>query len=143
MSKSLADFEISRYIERSPKSKEFFDQAQKYLPDGVTRGTSYEPYPLFWEKGEGFNVWDLDGIKRLDFFGNNSSLPLGHGNIQVQEAINKQLQEGVSFNAPHPTHVELAKIICERIKSVDSVRFTNSGTEATMNCIYASRAYTG
>ena len=143
MSKSLADFEISRYIERSPKSKEFFDQAQKYLPDGVTRGTSYEPYPLFWEKGEGFNIWDLDGIKRLDFFGNNSSLPLGHGNIQVQEAINKQLQEGVSFNAPHPTHVELAKIICERIKSVDSVRFTNSGTEATMNCIYASRAYTG
>ena len=143
MFNSLPDFEISRYVERSPKSKKFFNQAQKYLPDGVTRGTSYEPYPLFWEKGKSFNIWDLDGIKRLDFFGNNSSLPLGHGNFEVQQSLNKQLKEGVSFNAPHPAHVELAKIICDRIKSVDLVRFTNSGTEATMNCIYASRAYTG
>ena len=143
MSDSLANFEILRYVERSPKSAEFFNKAKKYLPGGVTRGTPYEPYPLFWEKGEGFNIWDIDGIKRLDFFGNNSSLPLGHCNFQVQKAINFQLQQGVSFNAPHSSHVELAKIICERIKSVELIRFTNSGTEATMNCIHASRAYTG
>lgn len=135
--------ELATYVNLSPKSKEMFDAAQKYLPDGVTRGTGWDPYPLFWEKGKGCNIWDLDGVNRLDFFGNNSALPLGHSHPKVTKALDNQIRSGTSFNAPHPSHVTLAKIICDRIKTIEMVRFTNSGTEATMNCIHAARAFSG
>ena len=88
-------------------------------------------------------IYDIDGIKRIDFFGNNSSLPFGHANANIFKKVNEQISKGVSFNAPHESHIELAQILCERIKSIESVRFTNSGTEATMNCIHAARAFTG
>ncbi len=118
------------------------EQANRYLPDGVTRGTGWEPYPLFWDRGKGCHIWDVDNVERLDFFGNNSSLPLGHAHPAVVKALEERLAMGVSFHAPHESHVRLARIICERIKSVEMVRFTNSGTEATMNCIHVARAFT-
>ncbi len=68
---------------------------------------------------------------------------MGHAHPPVVKALQEQVAKGVSFNAPHETHVKLAKILCERIESVELVRFTNSGTEATMNCIHAARAFTG
>ena len=143
MAASIADRERRAYVERSPRSREIFEEARNYLPDGVTRGAGWKPYPLYWERGEGVRVWDVDGIERLDFFGNNSALPLGHAHPAVVKALQEQVAKGVSFNAPHEAHVKLAKILCERIESVELVRFTNSGTEATMNCIHAARAFTG
>lgn len=140
---SQISIEEEIFIKRSTKSKNTFERALKYLPDGVTRGTSTEPYPLFWDKGEDQYVYDIDGIKRIDFFGNNSSLPLGHANANIFKKVNEQISKGISFNAPHESHIELAHILCQRIKSIESVRFTNSGTEATMNCIHAARAFTG
>ena len=143
MTASIADREMRTYVERSPKSREMFEEAKKYLPDGVTRGTGWKPYPLYWQRGEGVRVWDVDGVERIDFFGNNSALPLGHANPAVVKALQERVASGVSFNAPHEAHLKLAKILCERIESVEMVRFTNSGTEATMNCIHAARAFTG
>ena len=140
---NITSIEEEIFIQRSPRSKATYQKALKYLPDGVTRGTSTEPYPLFWDKGEDQYIFDIDGIKRIDFFGNNSSLPFGHANANIFKRVNEQINKGVSFNAPHESHIELAQILCERIKSIESVRFTNSGTEATMNCIHAARAFTG
>ena len=135
--------ERTAYVERSPRSRAILEEGARYLPDGVTRGTGWEPYPLFWDRGEGCRVWDVDGIDRLDFFGNNSALPLGHAHPAVVDALERRMAAGVSFNAPHEAHITLARIICERIESIERVRFTSSGTEATMNCVHAARAFTG
>ena len=143
MDTAAIDRELNAYVERSPRSRAILDDAVRYLPDGVTRGTGWEPYPLFWDRGQGCRVWDVDGVERLDFFGNNSSLPLGHAHPAVREALERRLGDGVSFNAPHESHVKLASTICERIESIERVRFTSSGTEATMNCVHAARAFTG
>ena len=137
------DREKTAYFEHSPGSRAILEEAARYLPDGVTRGTGWEPYPLFWDRGQGCRVWDVDGVERLDFFGNNSALPLGHAHPAVVEALQRRLTGGVSFNAPHESHVTLARTICERIESIERVRFANSGTEATMNCVHAARAFTG
>ena len=143
MNAAAIERERTVYVERSPTSRAILQDAARYLPDGVTRGTGWEPYPLFWDRGEGCRVRDVDGVERLDFFGNNSSLPLGHAHPAVVEALERRLNEGVSFNAPHESHVKLARTICERIESIERVRFTSSGTEATMNCVHAARAFTG
>lgn len=143
MNAAAIERERTVYVERSPASRAILQDAARYLPDGVTRGTGWEPYPLFWDRGRGCRVRDVDGIERLDFFGNNSSLPLGHAHPAVVQALERRLNEGVSFNAPHKSHVDLARILCERIESIERVRFTSSGTEATMNCIHAARAFTG
>ena len=143
MNAAAIERERTVYVERSPASRAILEDAVRYLPDGVTRGTGWEPYPLFWDRGQGCRVRDVDGVERLDFFGNNSSLPLGHAHPAVVQALERRLNEGVSFNAPHQSHVKLARIICERIESIERVRFTSSGTEATMNCVHAARAFTG
>lgn len=131
------------YVQRSPKSRALYEEGRKYLPGGVTRGDPWDPYPLYWERGDGYRIWDVDGIERVDFFSNNSALPFGHAYPAVVAALKEQIDKGVSFNAPHEAHIKLAKILCDRIPSVEMVRFTNSGTEATMNCIHAARAYSG
>lgn len=143
MDTATIERERAVYVERSPRSRAALEEAVDYLPDGVTRGTGWDPYPLFWDRGEGCRVRDVDGVERLDFFGNNSALPLGHAHPAVVEALERRLRHGVSFNAPHESHVELARTICDRIASIERVRFTNSGTEATMNCVHAARAFTG
>ncbi len=143
MDTAAIDREKTAYFEHSPGSRAILEEAARYLPDGVTRGTGWEPYPLFWDRGQGCRVWDVDGVERLDFFGNNSALPLGHAHPAVVEALQRRLTGGVSFNAPHESHVTLARTICERIESIERVRFANSGTEATMNCVHAARAFTG
>lgn len=143
MTSARSDRERATYIERSPRSRAVLDEARRYLPDGVTRGAGSDPYPLFWDRGRGCRIWDVDGIERIDFFGNNRALPLGHAHPAVVAALEEWVAKGVSFNAPHEAHVRLARILCERLESVEMVRFTNSGTEATMNCVHVARAFTG
>ena len=136
------DFEIERYLERTPRSKILFEEGKEFLPGASTR-VHWEPYPLFWDRGEGFRVWDVDDNERLDFLANNTALPLGHGHPDVVEALTEQVKNGLSYSGHHRVQVDFARLICERVPSMDSVRFANSGTEATMNCVRAARARTG
>ncbi len=133
---------IRRYEEQNPRSKALFEEGREFLPGASTR-VHWEPFPLFWERGEGSRVWDVDGNERLDFLGNNTALPLGHGHPEVVSAVAEQARHGLSFSGPHLVQNEFARLICERVPSMELVRFTNSGTEATMNCVRAARAFTG
>ena len=83
------------------------------------------------------------GKDRLDFIGTMTTLILGHAPEPVVDAVKEQLEQGVVYNAPNRHQVRLAKLLCERIPSFELVRFTNSGTEATLNTIRAARAFTG
>jgi glutamate-1-semialdehyde 2,1-aminomutase len=114
------------------------------MPGGTTRTTVYfQPHPLYIERGEGAYVWDVDGTRRLDLIGNYSALILGHAHPNVVAAVQEQAQHGTAFAAANPYEVALAEELCRRVPSVEQVRFTNSGTEATMFAMRLARAFTG
>ena len=139
-----ANDELARYKELTPKSREIWEEASEYLPGGDSRNSIFwAPYPIFVDSGSGCHVVDADGVDRIDFINTMTTLILGHAPRVVVEAVTEQLERGVVYNAPSRHQVRLAKLLCERIPSFDLVRFTNSGTEATLNTLRAARALTG
>ena len=136
--------ESEAYIAKTQGSKALQDEAVKYLPGGSSRSTAYfKPYPFFAERGEGHYVYDVDGNRYLDFMLNATSLILGHAHPDVVEVMQKQVAKGTAFANPTEHQTELARILVERIPGMDSVRFTNSGTEGALNAIRAAKAFTG
>ena len=136
--------EIDRFVQSTPVSQSKQAEAEKYLPGGSSRGTAFfDPYPHFIERGEGHYIYDADGNRLLDFMINATSLVLGHAHPDVTAAIQEQAARGTAFTGPTDPQVRLAKILTERVPSLDLIRFTNSGTEGTMMAIRAARAYTG
>jgi glutamate-1-semialdehyde 2,1-aminomutase len=141
---SIPEQIISRYRIRTSASQAFTRRAEQVLPGGDTRsGVFYEPYPAYMVAGHGQTVVDLDGNQYLDLLNNYTSLVHGHGHPALLEAARNQLPDGAVFASPMIKQVELAELICARVPSVEQLRFTNSGTEATMLAIRAARAYTG
>jgi glutamate-1-semialdehyde 2,1-aminomutase len=121
-----------------------WERARASLPGGNSRTTIYhDPYPLYVVSGAGCRVTDADGVERIDFINNYTSLVLGHCHPRVVEAVRSQAGALMSAAAPGELEVELAERIRERLPSVELIRFANSGTEATMLAIRAARAFTG
>ena len=136
--------EINIYESLTPKSRAWWEEACKYMPGGDTRTSVFwPPYPLFFERGAGSRIWDVDGVERIDFVNNFTSLAHGHADPEVTRAINDAVAKGVAFGGGNDPQVRLAKLLTERVPSCELVRFANSGTEATMNCVRAARAFTG
>ena len=136
--------ELERYLQSTVKSKALWEEARQYLPGGDSRNSIFwAPYPIFVDHASGCHVVDSDGVDRLDFIGTMTTLVLGHGPKPVLDAVENQMKHGVVYNAPNAHQIRLARLLCERIPSFDLVRFTNSGTEATLNTIRAARAVTG
>ena len=136
--------ELDRYVAKTPKSREAWEEAKRYLPGGDSRNSIFwAPYPIFVERASGALVTDVDGTDRLDFIGTMTTLILGHSPASVMDEVRAQLDRGVVYNAPNRHQIRLARLLCERIPCFDLVRFTNSGTEATLNTIRAARAFTG
>ncbi|MGH2377509.1 MAG: aspartate aminotransferase family protein [Candidatus Limnocylindria bacterium] len=136
--------ERARYETNTARSEELARRARAVLPGGNTRTTIYfDPYPFYAARGAGARIWDVDGNARLDLNGNYTSLILGHAPPAVVEAVRSAAERGLSFPAPVEDEIALAELLRSRIPSLERVRFTNSGTEATLNCVRAARAYTG
>jgi glutamate-1-semialdehyde 2,1-aminomutase len=136
--------EIERYRERTPKSRALQAEAEGVLPGGSSRGTAYfAPYPFFAEAGEGHYLYDVDGNRYLDFMLNATTLIMGHANPTVVESLTEQARKGTAFSVPTTLQIQLARILTDRVPSLDQVRFTNSGTEGTLMAIRAARAFTG
>ena len=136
--------ELDRYLEMTPLSRARWEEARDYMPGGDSRNSIFwKPYPIFITDASGSRVMDSDGVQRIDFINTMTTMILGHGPAPVVDAVRRQLDRGFGYNAPNERQVELARILCERIPSFDLVRFTNSGTEATLNTLRAARAFTG
>jgi len=132
------------YRSRTPRSAALFERATRVLPGGSTRTTVFAPpYPPYLASGSGIRVEDVDGNTYRDFLGNYTSLILGHAHSRVVAAVEEQVRRGSAFGAPGELEIALAEELVRRIESVERVRFTNSGTEATMFAIRAARAFTG
>jgi len=129
------------------KSEALFAEAQKYIPGGVNSPVrsfkSVGGTPPFIARGQGARVWDVDGNEYIDYLGSWGPLVLGHSHPAVVEALKKTAESGTSFGAPVEQEVELAKIICGSLPSVEMVRLVNSGTEACMSAVRLARAFTG
>jgi glutamate-1-semialdehyde 2,1-aminomutase len=135
---------VDEYLARTPGSAALFERATRSLPGGSTRSTIYNaPYPPYMVRGEGVRTLDVDGNEYRDFLGNYTSLILGHAHPEVTAAVEAQVRRGSAFAAPTEAEIELAEEIRRRLPSVERIRFTNSGTEATMFAFRAARAFTG
>jgi glutamate-1-semialdehyde 2,1-aminomutase len=132
------------YRARTPRSAALFERATRVLPGGSTRTTVFAPpYPPYLAGGSGIRVEDVDGNGYRDFLGNYTSLILGHAHPRVVAAVEEQVRRGSAFGAPGELEIALAEELVRRLDSIERVRFTNSGTEATMFAIRAARAFTG
>jgi glutamate-1-semialdehyde 2,1-aminomutase len=135
--------ENNRLWERTPGSKDLYARALKHMPQGVPSSfQAWEPYPIYLREGKGSSVWDVDGHEYLDFHNGFGSMIVGHAHPKVAEAIERAARTGTHFAAPTESTVLFAEELCRRFKA-DSVRFCNSGTEATMSAIRIARAATG
>jgi glutamate-1-semialdehyde 2,1-aminomutase len=133
-----------RYRAATEKSAQLAKRAERVMPGGDTRTTTFHrPYPLTLERGEGPFVWDVDGNKYIDLLGNYTSLVHGNAYPPIVEAVTRVVRGGSSWPARSQAQVELATLLCERVESVDRVRFCNSGTEAGMLAAHVARRLTG
>ena len=136
--------ESDAYAAKTPRSMAMQAEAVKYLPGGSSRTTAYfKPYPFFAEHGDGHYVYDVDGNRYLDFMLNATSLILGHAHPEVVQVIQEEAAKGAAFANPTEHQTTLARMMVERVPGLDSVRFTNSGTEGALNAVRAAKAFTG
>ncbi|MDQ3954675.1 MAG: aspartate aminotransferase family protein [Actinomycetota bacterium] len=140
--KKLLDDEVGRYESRTPKSKELYDRAETAMPFGVTSSfQAGDPYPIYLERGRASHVWDIDGNEYIDYHNGFGSMAVGHAHPKVREAIERAAATGTHFATTTENGVKLAEEIKRRF-GVEKVRFTNSGTEATMDAVRLARAAT-
>ena len=129
------------------KSKQAFKEAVKLMPGGVNSPVrafkSVNMDPIFMERGKGSKIYDVDGNEYIDYVLSWGPLIHGHSNDRVVEAIKKVTENGTSFGAPTLIENELAKLVIDRVPSIEIVRMVSSGTEATMSALRLARGYTG
>ncbi len=129
------------------RSQELFERAQKSLVEGVnspSRGrATYSPGPVFLERGRGPHVWDADGNEYVDFMMSFGALIHGHAHPTLVSVVSEAMAEGSHFAAATSAEVEAAERFRRMVPSAEVVRFTNTGSEATMLALRLARAHTG
>ena len=135
---------LERFEELHPASRRLHGRATRVFPDGVTHDLRYfQPFPLYVERAEGARKWDVDGNEIVDYVMGHGALLLGHNYPSVKEAVAAQIERGTHYGASHELEVRWAERVQQLIPSAEVVRFTSSGTEATMMAVRLARAYTG
>ena len=129
------------------RSARLMARATRRIPGGVNSPVrafrSVGGDPVFMLRGEGSRIFDVDDNSYLDYVMSYGPLILGHAHPDVVEALEKAVRYGTTFGASTELEVELAELVCETVPSIEMVRMTSSGTEATMSAIRAARGYTG
>jgi glutamate-1-semialdehyde 2,1-aminomutase len=129
--------------ERTPRSREWRERSLASLPLGVA--SSFQdspPYPIFFERAKGSRVWDVDGNEYSDYHNGFGVMAVGHAHPKIVEALSERAAIGTHFAQPVAETTLLAEELCSRFR-IDQMRFTNSGTEATMDAIRLARGVTG
>lgn len=129
------------------KSKELYSKALTLMPGGVNSPVrafkSVGGNPIFMKRGNGSRLFDADDNSYIDFCMSWGPMILGHADRAVVDAVISAAENGTSFGTPNPHEVEIASMICERFKSIEKIRFVNSGTEAVMSAVRLARGFTG
>jgi glutamate-1-semialdehyde 2,1-aminomutase len=140
---ALAEAE-ERYCAANPVSLAQHRAACAAMPGGNTRASIHvDPFPLTMARGEGAQLWDVDGHEYADFLSEFTAGIYGHSHPVIRRAIKEALAGGVNFGARSEAETRFASALCARFPSLELVRFTNSGTEANLMAVGAARAITG
>ncbi|MET0581928.1 MAG: glutamate-1-semialdehyde 2,1-aminomutase [Pseudoxanthomonas sp.] len=128
-------------------SHALFARAQELLPGGVNSPVrafkSVGGEPFFVQRADGPYLFDVDGNRYIDYVGSWGPMIVGHNHPQVREAVQRSIQDGLSFGAPCPAEVTMAETLTRLVPSCEMVRMVNSGTEATLSAIRLARGATG
>ncbi|GIP60745.1 glutamate-1-semialdehyde 2,1-aminomutase [Paenibacillus woosongensis] len=129
------------------RSYQAFEEAKKVLPGGVNSPVrafkSVGLTPIYMDHGAGSHIYDIDGNSYIDYVGSWGPLIMGHAHPEVVKALQETAAKGTSFGAPTLLETQMARLVAERVPSIEVVRMVNSGTEATMSAIRLARGYTG
>ena len=129
------------------QSKQLFEKSQRVIPGGVNSPVrafrSVGGTPIFFREAKGAYMWDVDGNKYIDYIGSWGPAILGHAHPDVVAAVQERAAKGMSFGAPTEAELELAERLVVLLPSIEQVRLTSSGTEATMSAIRLARGFTG
>lgn len=124
-----------------------FEKSQQLIPGGVNSPVrafrSVGGTPVFFKKGLGSKLWDVDGKEYIDYINSWGPMILGHAHPEVIEAVQNAAANSLSFGAPTGLELEIAELINKLVPSMEQVRLTSSGTEATMSAIRTARGFTG
>ncbi len=141
--RQIGEREEADYRRRTPRSAELHARARKSLPLGVASSfQTYDPYPLFMTDARGSRIWDVDGNEYIDFDMAFGVLAAGHSHPLLAEELGRRVANGTCYTFPVEDGILLAEELKERFNA-DLVRFSNSGTEATMDAIRVARGFTG
>src|SRR6516164_8361364 len=126
--------------------QEQYQRATRSLAGGVCSSTRVNRalgHAMLFDRADGCRVWDLDGKEYIDLCCSHGATLLGHGDRRVRRAVEAVLARGAACSYENELHTGLARLLCATVPCCERVRFTGSGTEATMHCLRLARAYTG
>jgi glutamate-1-semialdehyde 2,1-aminomutase len=133
----------SRYREEFRGSATMYDRSRRSIVGGITHdGRHIKPFPPYVERADGAYKWDVDGHKLIDYCIGHGSLILGHNDPDINAAMQEQVARGTHFSAGHEGEIQWAEKVVELVPSADEVRFTASGTEATLLAMRIARGFT-
>ena len=140
---ALTERQQEEFRNRTGRSARTFRRAVKVMPNGVPSSfQSNDPWPTYIERGSGSRVWDVDGNEYVDFHNGFGVMCIGHANPTVGEAVKAQIDRGTHFAAPTDGSIAVAEELSRRF-GLPQWRFTNSGTESTMDAVHLARGATG
>jgi glutamate-1-semialdehyde 2,1-aminomutase len=140
---ALTERELAKLSERTPESKRRYERGVKVMPGGVPSSfQENDPWPVYLERGSGARVWDVDGHEYVDFHNGFGVMCIGHANPTVGAAVKARVDQGTHFAAPTDGSIVVAEELSDRF-ALPQWRFTNSGTESTMDAVHLARGVTG
>jgi glutamate-1-semialdehyde 2,1-aminomutase len=138
--RSLAE----RYATEFPRSRQLHERALAVFPHGVTHDSRrLEPFPVYVDRASGSHKWTVEGKELVDYWSGHGALLLGHSHPAVVEAVQRQMTRGTHPGACHEKEIEWGELVKRLVPSAETVRFTSSGTEATLMALRLARIFTG
>jgi len=133
----------ARYRELTPTSRQLFEDGRSVNAGSAKGAYFYAPYPLTLRRAKGCELEDVDGRTYIDFSNHHTSQVLGHNHPAILHAVQAQMVNGIALGAATGIETQMARLMCERVPSIERVRFANSGTEATLHAVRLARAFSG
>lgn len=135
---------LQQYSAAFPHSRQRYEQARTMIPSGVTHDLRYmEPFPVYIDRQLGSRKWDVDGHEFIDFWSGHGAMLLGHSDPEVVAAVQHQVAKSTHAGGCHDLELEWASLVCQLVPCAERVRFTGSGTEATLMALRLARIFTG
>jgi glutamate-1-semialdehyde 2,1-aminomutase len=140
----LAETTLDTYRRLHPESARLYEESLRTFPSGVTHDVRYvHPFPIFIDRAKGSRKWDVDGNEYVCYVMGHGALFMGHAHPQITEAVVEQAQKGTHYGGNSRLELEWGNLVRQIVPSAEELRFTSSGTEATLMALRLARAYTG